>query len=95
MNDDALRLLLQALSRQFVGPGEDPRGTVAILMSETVKFRDKLKKETGRILTVVDARNALDALEAHLGGQPWPDDLTIEQKALARIYIDRMTLFRK
>lgn len=68
----------------------------AVLMSlirETVKFRDKLKEETGEVLTVADARAALDALETHLRGEALPRGLTSEQKILARILIDRISLF--
>ncbi|MEW5993608.1 MAG: hypothetical protein AB1744_04340 [Candidatus Zixiibacteriota bacterium] len=65
-----------------------------MLISETVRFRDKLKGETGVVLTVADTRAALDALEAHLHGQPLPEELTDEQRALVQIWIDRLTTFK-
>lgn len=92
---DEFKLLIEALGGQVVEGETDPTGTVAILISETLKFRDKLKEETGATLTVGDARAALDALEDFLKGRPMSENLSAEQKALARIYIDRITLFKK
>ncbi len=64
-----------------------------LLSEETIKFRDKLKDETGTILTVGDTRIALQGLEKHLDGEALPRDLTPEQKALLRIWIDRLEVF--
>jgi len=94
MLEDELRLLMQSLGEQVLGSRADPTGSVAMLISETIKFRDKLKEETGEILTVGDTRAALDALETYLKGKPLPDDLTPEQKALVQIWIDRLTMFK-
>jgi len=93
MLEDELRLLMQSLGEQVLGSRADPTGSVAMLISETIKFRDKLKEETGEILTVGDTRTALDALETYLKGKPLPGDLTPEQKALVQIWIDRLTMF--
>lgn len=93
MWDDELRLLMQSLGISVLESQANPTGAVAMLISETVKFRDKLKDETGDILTVADTRAALDALENYLNSKPLPDDLTPEQKALAQIWIDRLTVF--
>ena len=93
MLDDELELLMQSLGSVVLETQADPRGAVAMLVSETVKFRDKLKEETGQTLTVGNTRAALDALENYLNGKPLPDDLTPEQKALAQIWIDRLTVF--
>ena len=93
MWDDELRLLMQSLGISVLESQANPTGAVAMLISETVKFRDKLKEETGDILTVADTRAALDALENYLNGQPLPKELTPEQKALAQIWIDRLTVF--
>ncbi len=90
---DDIKLLLQSIGQHLFATGQNAGGTVAILMIETTKFRDKLKGETGYILTVKDTSRALDALEAHLNKMPFPDDLTDEQKSLAQIYIDRLTIF--
>ena len=93
MWDDELRLLMQSLGISVLESQANPTGAVAMLISETVKFRDKLKEETGDILTVADTRAALDALENYLNGQPLPKELTPEQKVLAQIWIDRLTVF--
>ncbi len=93
MLDDELELLMQSLGSMVLETQADPRGAVAMLVSETVKFRDKLKEETGQIITVGDTRAALDALENYLNGNPLPNELTTEQKALAQIWIDRLTVF--
>ena len=94
MRDDELKLLMESLGGQVLERQANPTGAVAVLISETVKFRDKLKEETGEILTVGDTRAALDALENYLNGKPLPGDLTPEQKALAQIWIDRLTVFK-
>lgn len=93
MWDDELRLLMQSLGISVLESQANPTGAVAMLISETVKFRDKLKEETGDILTVADTRAALDALENYLSGRPLPKELTPEQKALAQIWVDRLTVF--
>ena len=93
MSDDELRLIMNSLGLAMLEGRTDPTGTISILISETVRFRDKLKENTGEVLTVDDTRKALDALECHLNGQPLPDDLTSEQKTLTQIWIDRLTVF--
>lgn len=94
MSDDAFSLLIRTLGEQMFARESDPMGVVAILISETIRFRDKLKDAAGIVLTVEDTRIALDALEGHLGGQPLPASLTAEQQNLAQIWIDRLTMFR-
>ncbi len=93
MWDDELRLLMQSLGASVLDDQANPTGAVAMLILETVKFRDKLKEETGEILTVADTRCALDALEDYLNGRPLSKELTLEQKALVQIWIDRLTVF--
>ena len=93
MWDDELKLLMQSLGASVLDNQANPAGAVAVLISETVKFRDKLKDGTGDVLTVADTRAALDALEDYLNGKPLPKELTPEQKALAQIWIDRLTVF--
>jgi hypothetical protein len=94
MYDDELALLMQSLGAAVLEGQSNPTGAVAMLISETVKFRDKLKEETGEILTVGDTRAALDALEDYLNGKPIPKELTAEQKMLVQIWIDRLTVFK-
>ena len=93
MWDDELKLLMQSLGASVLESQVNPTGAVAMLISETVKFRDKLKDGTGDVLTVADTRAALDGLENYLNGKPLPKELTPEQKALAQIWIDRLTVF--
>ena len=71
----------------------NPTGTIALLFSETLKFRDKLKDDTGETLTVEDTKAALDALDQYLKNGDIPKSLTSEQKSLTQIWIDRLTLF--
>ncbi len=93
-SNDALHLLMQSLGAQVLEGRNDPSGSVAILMSETLKFRDKLKRETGTVLTVDDVRVSLTALENLLTGGVIQGQLTDEQRLLAQIWHDRLTLFR-
>lgn len=93
MTDENLKLLLQAYFTEMLESSNNPTGTVAMLISETVKFRDQLKSETGEVLTVADTRVALDALEVYLESNSLPKKLTSEQTALTQIWIDRLTLF--
>ena len=95
MTDEQLRLLVQSMENYLWHEKDDANRVVNILSEETIKFRDKLKEETGEILTVGDTRIALEALGNHLNGQPMPKNLTPEQKALTRIWIDRLTVFEK
>lgn len=95
MADEQIISLLETLAAQVVGSQNNPTAAVAVLISETVKFRDKLKEETGKTLTVADTRSALDALELYLKGEQVPGDLTPEQRSLVQTYIDRLTLFNK
>ena len=93
MSDEQLRLLIESMENELLQQPHDAAHVVNVLAQETVKFRDKLKEETGEILTVRDTRVALEALTCHLNGQVLPEDLTPEQKALTRIWIDRLTIF--
>ena len=91
--EEQVRLLIDSM-RGYFDNGSDRTGQVVnTLIRETVKFRDKLKEDTGDILTVGDTRVALVALGCHLDGKDQPGNLTPEQKALTRIWIDRLTLF--
>ncbi len=93
MYEDNIRILLDALGGQVLENRQDPTATLAVLMTETLRFRDKLKAETGQTLTVEDTQTALDALEHYLIHETFPDNLTSEQRALAQIYVDRLTVF--
>ncbi len=94
MSDDEYRLLVKALGGQIFEERPDAAKVLKQLISDTLQFRDKLKEETGQIVTVEDTRIALDALETHLKGEKFPSGLTPEQKALAQIFIDRIILFK-
>ena len=93
MDNDALKLLMESMGEWALGNNQDPRGVISILITETIKFRDKLKEETGIILTVADTRIALDALQNYLVTDKLQKNLTSEQKTLAQIWIDRLTIF--
>ena len=92
-SNDALHLLMDSLGAQILEGKGNPSGSVSVLMSETLKFRDKLKRETGTVLTVEDVRVALTALELLLAGNEIQIELTDEQKLLTQIWHDRLTLF--
>jgi len=96
LSEGQLRLLVESMRVHLLkgGDGVDAMQVVNTLIRETIRFRDKLKQERGEVLTVGDTRAALEALECHFRGQPGPLMLTPEQKALAQIWIDRLTIFR-
>ena len=98
MSDEQYKLLLDSMSAQIFGnqttiESEKTPEILRKLMRETLKFRDKIKADTGYILTVEDTRKALEALELHLQNEKGPKDLTQEQKALAQILIDTVILY--
>ncbi len=95
MSADSLRLLMQSLGETIVPHNADPRGVVSVLVTETLRFRDKLKAETGAVFTVEDTRLSLGGLEAVLAGNPMPTGLSPEQKSLTQIWFDRLTTFKK
>jgi len=94
MSADSLRLLMQSLGEAIVPHNADPRGVVSVLVTETLRFRDKLKAETGAVFTVEDTRLALGGLEAAMSGSPMPPGLSPEQRSLTQIWIDRLTTFK-
>ncbi len=85
MNEDELKELLGLFTRE-----DDPTGTVAILIHETVRLRDQLKETTGRTLTVGDTRAALSALTDWLSGRTVPTELTNVQKGLLKAWQDHL-----
>ena len=93
MSREQLKLLISSFGAHLFENLADPTGTIAVLFSETLKFRDKLKDDTGEVLTVEDTRVALDALGQFLKDGQIPKSLTSEQKSLTQIWIDRLTLF--
>lgn len=93
-SDDAFSLLMKSLGEQMFNQENDPSGVVGMLLTETIRFRDKLKNDAGITLTVEDTRNALEALDGFLRGEPLPASLTSEQTSLTQIWIDRLTTFK-
>ncbi|MBK7141174.1 MAG: hypothetical protein IPH75_03710 [bacterium] len=93
-NDDAFALLMQSLGEQMFNRENDPSGVVGMLLTETLRLRDKLKNEAGITLTVEDTRTALDALDGYMHGTPLPNSLTSEQQTLTQLWIDRLTTFK-
>ncbi|NOY88313.1 MAG: hypothetical protein GXO93_02840 [FCB group bacterium] len=94
MSDEEFKLLIKSLGEQLLENQPEATSMLSSLIKDTIQFRDKLKEETGQILTVADTQKALDALETHLNGESFPKNLSPEQKALAQIFIDRVILFR-
>ena len=94
MPDDDHKLLIKSLGGHMFDDKPDSNKILSSLIKDTIQFRDKLKEETGQVLTVEDTRIALDALETHLKGEKFPSGLSPEQKALAQIFIDRVVLFK-
>jgi replication-associated recombination protein RarA len=95
MQDDDIRLLMQSFGAQILGQHLAATGAVSVLLTETLRFRDQLLADTGVRLTVGDTREALNALELYLDTRKLPDNLTSEQAALAQLYVDRLTLFKR
>lgn len=95
MSDEELKLLFHSLGEQVLEGGANPAAAASMLLAETLRFQKKLKEDTGEIFTLSDTRRALDGLENHLKGEPLEPSLTSEQKALAMIMIDHVTIFRK
>jgi len=93
MSDDELKMLIQVLGAQLAEGDEKAKEVVQALISETLRFRDKLLRDTGTTLTVADTQAALAALELALSGEALSRELTAEQKALTQLYLDRLTLF--
>jgi hypothetical protein len=93
-NDDAFSLLMQTIGEQIFSRETDPSGVVGMLLTETLRFRDKLKNEAGIVLTVEDTRSALEALDGFMAGKPLPNSLSSEQQTLAQLWIDRLTTFK-
>ena len=94
MSAETIKLLMQSLGETIVPHSADPRGVISVLVTETLRFRDKLKAETGAVFTVDDTRLALGGLESALAGKALPPELTPEQRSLAQIWFDRLTTFK-
>jgi len=92
-SEEDLRLLMESMEDHMLHDRQDSTRVLNVLIEETIKFRDKLKEDTGEVLTVADAQNALNALDCHFNNQSIPENLTAEQKALLQIWIDRLTIF--
>ncbi|RKX27137.1 MAG: hypothetical protein DRP45_01820 [Candidatus Zixiibacteriota bacterium] len=93
ISEEQLRLLVEAMQDTVLGESRGASHVLNVLVQETIKFRDKLKEETGEILTVADTQAALSALEGRLKDEPFPRELSSEQKTLIQIWMDRLTLF--
>lgn len=74
--------------------GVVPERIAEILSEETLKLREKLKAESGKILSVGDTQMALDALNDYMQGKPVPNILTKEQKQLVDMWIARLEQLR-
>ena len=59
-----------------------------MLVEKTTYFRNKIKEETGIVLSVADTRAALEAFEDWLNSRPIPDGLTELQKELLKLFVE-------
>ena len=91
MSDDDFLKHFQSL---VAGSDENAAAILDLLINETVAYRDKLKKETGIILTVEDTGVALNALDAHLKGEP-PLKLNDVQQTLFGLWLKRLKSLRR
>lgn len=95
MPNDDLQEFFDALNSALVERFADPRATVAILISETVQFRDKLLAETGHTLTVGETRETLEVLLAKIEERPVTIQLSDIQHQLLDIWLKRLTFTGK
>jgi hypothetical protein len=91
MPKDDLQEFFEALKAALVEQFADPRATVAILISETIKFRDRLLAETGHMLTVGETSETLEVLLARIENRPITIRLTDIQQQLLDIWLKRLT----
>ena len=85
MNEDELKKLFEPFSHK-----DNPTPTLAILIHETVKLRDQLKSDSGRVLTVGDTKAALEALTVWLSGRLVEGPLSDDQQALLKAWQSRL-----
>lgn len=85
MNEEELKKLFEPFT-----PKDDPTPALAILIHETVRLRDQLKDDTGRVLTVADTKAALVALTAWLSGRIPEEPLSNDQQALLKAWQSRL-----
>ncbi len=85
MNEEDLKKLFEPFEYKA-----NPTPTLAILIHETVRLRDQLKKETGRVLTVADTQAALEALTVWLSGRIFEGELSEDQQTLLEAWKSRL-----
>lgn len=85
MNEEELRKLFEPFTYQ-----DNPTPALAILIHETLKLRDQLKSDAGRVLTVGDTKAALAALTAWLSGRLPEEQLSDDQRALLQAWQSRL-----
>jgi len=85
MNEEELKKLFEPFAHQ-----DNPSPTLAILIYETVKLRDRIMESTGRTLTVGDTTTALAALTAWLSGHISEEPLSDDQQALLAVWQSRL-----
>jgi hypothetical protein len=91
MPNDDLQEFFEALNAALVEQFADPRATIAILISETVQFRDKLLAETGHTLTVGETSETLEVLLARIEERPSTIQLSEIQQQLLDIWLKWLT----
>lgn len=85
MNEEKLKKLFEPFTYQ-----DNPTPALAILIHETLKLRDQIKSDTGRVLTVSDTKAALIALTAWLSGHLPAEQLSDDQLALLKAWQSRL-----
>jgi hypothetical protein len=68
----------------------DAKQVKDLLSAETIRVRDKLKRESGQILTVADTRVALKALQGFREGRGSLENLTANQRLLVEAWQKRL-----
>lgn len=95
IHEVALDLLLDASAAAAAGSGaavtSHERG---LLRLETLQFSARMKADHDIVVTLADVREALGTLFAQLHGEPESTQQSPVRQALARLYLDRLTLFR-
>ena len=92
-SDFEIELLFESIGGQASEDDPEADRVVKLLREETLKFRDKLKEDSGYVLTVGDVRAALDIIEAKLNNLPGTEEATDEQKELGLLLFDKLVLF--
>lgn len=62
MNDEEVETLFQAVGGTMPNAAPEVRQVFSLLVSSTLRYRDRMKEQAGIIVTVEDVRVTLDSL---------------------------------